>query len=156
MGFMGASNLSKTSFISVTLEVFSKSDLQPLVAAFGSKVRVHYLGKEFRLFKAYLDIVEQAKSPKTSILRYCRLIQRLPPQERAIWDAAKSRSFDIGIEAPNAGAYYWSAVSSEAIHAAAEVDAQIAISVYGPMKTVGRAKALRAIASAKKAKDKRA
>jgi hypothetical protein len=126
--------------MSVTLEVFSKSDLQPLVAALGSKVRVHYLGKEFRLFKAYLDLVERPKMPRTTVLRYCKLIQELPPKERALWDAAKSRSFDIGIEAPGRGSYYWSAVGSEAVHAAAEVDAQIAISVYGGMKVARKPK----------------
>lgn len=137
---MGMSNLDKSSFISVTLEVFSKSDLQPLVAALGSKVHVHYLGMEFRLFKAYFDLAERPKTPKTAVLRYCKLIQKFPPQARAIWNAAKSRSFDIGIEAPKRGNYYWSAVSSEAIRASAEVGAQIAISVYGPMKTVRRPK----------------
>jgi hypothetical protein len=49
-----------------------------------------------------------------------------------MWDAAKSRSFDIGIKAPAKGGY-WSAVSGEAVRAAAEVGAQIAITVYGPM-----------------------
>jgi hypothetical protein len=136
IAFMGMSNLDKSCFMSVTLEIFSKSDLQPLVTALGSKVHVHYLGTEFRLFKAYLDLAERPKMPKTTILRYCKLIQELPPKERALWDAAKSRSFDIGIEALGRVSYYWSAVQAEAIRAAAEVGAQIAISVYGPMKAV--------------------
>jgi hypothetical protein len=135
IAFMGMSNLDKSCFLNVDLEVFSKSDLQPFVAALGSKVHVHYLGTEFRLFKAYLDLAEQPKTPESGILRYCKLIQKLPPKQRALWDAAKSRSFDIGIEAPGCGSYYWSAVGPEAIRAAAKVGAQIAISVYGPMKT---------------------
>ncbi|MGA2216786.1 MAG: hypothetical protein ABSG51_01780 [Terracidiphilus sp.] len=126
--------------MSVTLEVFSKSDLQPLVAALGSKVRVHFLGTEFRLFKAYRDLADRPKMPETSVLRYCRLIEKLPPEERALWDSAKSRSFWIGIDAPGPGTYYWSAVGSDAIRAAAEVGAQIAITVYGPMKVARKSK----------------
>jgi hypothetical protein len=140
VAFMGMSNLDKSCFMSVTLEIFSKSNLQPLVAALGSRVHVHFLGREFRLFKAYLDLADRPKTPKTTVLRYCKLIQKLPPKERALWDSAKSRSFDIGIDAPGRGTFYWSAVSSEAIRAAAEVDAEIAISVYGPMKVARKPK----------------
>jgi hypothetical protein len=126
--------LDKTLFLNVDLEVFSKSDLQTLVAALGSKVHVHYLGTEFGLFKAYLDLAVQPKTPESGILRYCKLIQKLPPTKRAMWDAAKSRSFDIGIEAPKQGRYYWSAVGSRAVRAAAEVNAQIAVTIYAPVK----------------------
>ncbi len=47
--------------------------------------------------------------------------------------AAKSRSFDIGIEAPRQGTGPITGLLlvDEAIRAAAEVDAQIAICVYG-------------------------
>ena len=128
------SDLDNSSFLNVDLEVFSKTDLQSLVAALGSKVHVHYLGMEFGLFKAYLDLAVQPKTPELGILRYCKLIQKLPPTARAAWNAAKSRSFDIGIEAPKRGSHYWVAVGSDAVRAASEVGAQIAISVYGPMK----------------------
>jgi hypothetical protein len=132
---MNPSKLNMISFLNVDLEVFSKSDLQSLVAALGSKVHVHYLGKEFGLFKAYLDLALQPKTPESGILRYCKLVQKLPPSERSIWNAAKSRSFDIGIEAPKRGSHYWTAVGADAVRAAAEVGAQIAISVYSPMGT---------------------
>jgi hypothetical protein len=134
MAFMDVSKLDKSSFLNVDLEVFSKSDLQPLVDALGSKVHVHYLGMEFRLFKAYVDLPEQPKTPESGILRFCELIQKLPSSARAVWNTAKSRSFDIGIEPPGRGRHYWSAIGSRAIRAAAKVDAQIAITVYGPMK----------------------
>ena len=133
---MKMSRLDEGCFLNVDLEVFSKSDLQPLVTALGSNVHVHYLGMEFRLFKAYLDLSERPKTPEAGILRLCKLIQKLPPSARAFWDGAKSRSFDIGIEAPNRGRHYWSAIGSKAIRAAAEVNAQVAITVYAPMKYV--------------------
>ena len=131
---MTMSRLDESCFLNVDLERFSKSDLQPLVTALGSNVHIHYVGTEFGLFKAYLDLTKQPKTPESGILRLCKLIQRLTPSKRAIWDAGKSRSFDIGIEAPNRGNHYWSAVGSEAIRAAAEVNAQIAITVFAPTR----------------------
>ncbi len=135
---MPTSKLDKDSFMNVALEIFSRSDLQPLAAAFGSSVQVFYVGKEFGLFKAYFfpGLGRQTKMPEAGILRYCKLVKKLPPSKRRMWNAAKSRSFDIVFEAPKRGCHYWSAIGQEAVRAAAEVDAQIAITVYGPMKVV--------------------
>jgi hypothetical protein len=47
---------------------------------------------------------------------------------------------NLGFEAPKKGGYYWGAVSQETVGAAAEVGAQIAITVYGPMKGMKPAK----------------
>ena len=135
------SKLDKSSFMNVALEIFSRSDLKPIADAFGSKVTVFYLGKEFGLFKAYFyPGWPQPNTPETGILRYCKLIQKLPKKERRLWDSAKSRSFDLGFECPKKGRYYWGAVSQKAVRAAAEVGAQIAITIYGPMKTATKAK----------------
>ena len=122
------------------LEIFSRSALEPLATAFGKKVLIYYLGREFGLNKARLTLVREHKSPDSDILALCKLIKSLPPPERALWDSAKSRSFDIGIEAPAKGSYYWSAISPKAVREAAEVNAQIDMTVYGPMKTKGRTK----------------
>jgi hypothetical protein len=140
MEWMKVSKLAESCFLNVALEVFSKSDLKPLATALGSKIHIRFLGTEFRLFKAYVDLVLQPKTPEIGILRFCKLIKQLPPSARDLWDSAKSRSFDIGIEAPKRGNHYWSAVGSKAIRAAAEVGAQIAITVYAPMKVVRKPK----------------
>ncbi len=129
------SKLDKSCFMNVALEIFSKSDLKPVADAFGSNVTVFYLGKEFGLFKAYFyPGWPQSNTPETGILRYCKLIQKLPKKERNLWDSAKSRSFDLGFEGPKIGRYFWGTVSQKAVRAAAEVGAQIAITIYGPMK----------------------
>jgi hypothetical protein len=132
---MATSKLDKSCFMNVALEIFSKSDLKPVAEAFGSNVTVFYLGKEFGLFKAYFyPGWPQSNTPETGIFRYCKLIKKLPKKERKLWDSAKSRSFDLGFEGPKKGRYYWGAVGADAVHAAAEVGAQIAITIYGPMK----------------------
>jgi len=125
---------SPDCFLNVDLEIFSRSALGPLVAAFGEGVYTLHMGPEFGLNKAVLEVSEGPQSPEYCILSFCKLIRSLPPRERALWDAAKSRTFDIGIEAPELGHTYWSPISAKAVHAAAEVNARIAISVYNPKK----------------------
>ena len=95
---------------------------------------------EFGKHKAYFDLARQPETPDAGILRFCQLIQKLTPKIRKLWDEAESRSFDIGFESPKNGHYYWGAVSQKAVRAAAKVGAQIAITVYGPMKASKPAK----------------
>jgi len=131
---------SPERFLNVDLEIFSRSDLEPLVNSFGKRVHTLFLGKVFGYYKATLEIAGQPKSPEFCILGFCKLIRSLTTQERECWDKAKARTFDIGIEAPDQGKTYWAPIGMEAVQAAAEVNARIAISVYGPMKPAPVAK----------------
>jgi hypothetical protein len=135
----------KTKFLNVDLDIFSKSDLQPLADAMGKKVIVLHVGRFKRTYEAHLELsgsplpqVRHPKSPEALIIEFCRLIEELPPAARKMWEAAKTRTFDIGIKAPGPSSCYWSSISPEALRAASEINAQIAVTVYGPMK---RAKA---------------
>ena len=144
---MGMSNLDKTCFLNVDLEIYSKSDLQPLVDAMGEQVFVLFAGRVKRHYEAHIEadgswlpMTSYMSSPESLILRLCGVILDLPPKARKLWNAAKSRTFDVGIGAPKRKTYYWSAISAEAVRAAAEVGAQIAITVYGPMKVARKPK----------------
>ncbi|MBS1803620.1 MAG: hypothetical protein JST28_09640 [Acidobacteria bacterium] len=128
--------LDESVFLNVDLEIFSQTDLKPLADALKKSLTVHFLGIEFGKQKAYFALATQPKTPDEAIIRYCKLVQTLPSSKRKIWDDAESRSFDIGFESPKRGRYFWGAVTSEAIRAASAVGAQIAITVYGPMKIV--------------------
>lgn len=126
---------SPSCFLNVDLEIFSRSSLEPLVGALDKRVITLYSGQEFGLNKVVLEVWGEPESPEFCILRFCKLISSLPSRERAIWDGAKSRTFDIGIEAPELGRTYWSPINAKAVRAAAEVNARIAISVYNAKKT---------------------
>ena len=127
---------SPERFLNVDLEIFSRSELETLVTIWGNRVHTLYLGKEFGFHKATLELAAQPKSPDAAILGFCKLIHSLSPRELACWDSAKARTFDIGIEVPDKGRTYWAPITAAAVHAAAEVGARIAISIYGPMKTL--------------------
>jgi hypothetical protein len=138
------SRLERSCFLNVDLEVFSNQDLRPLVDSFGPAVIEMYVGKVRRTHEAHLELAwRRSQSPTSIILGFCRLVQALPRSKRKLWNSARIRSFDIGIEAPAKYRNFWSAVSPEAVRAAAEVGAQIAVTVYGrtkPMKGRGKAK----------------
>jgi hypothetical protein len=139
---MAYQTLDKTPFLNVDLIVYSKMELQLFIDAMGKKVIVLHAGRLKRSYETHFELPcsplpqnRHSKSPEALILGFCKLIQGLPPEARKDWDAAKTRTFDIGIEAPGRNSYYWSAISEKVIKAASEVNAQIAITVYGPMKT---------------------
>lgn len=128
---------SKGRFLNVDLDLYSKSDLQPLVDAFGKKVDVLFVGRVRRTYEAHLEIATFIpKNPQVAIVQFCKLVHALPPAARRIWDEAKIRSFDIGIDSndPKPLPTYWFAVSPVTLKAAANVNAQIAVTVYGKLK----------------------
>jgi hypothetical protein len=121
-------------FLNVDLILYSKSDLQPLVAAMGHQIIVLYLGREHRSYKACLEISGISRSPEWTILKFCRLIQKLPRPAKCFWDGASVRMFDIGIDSvPRAKGTYWFEISSRAVAEAAKLNASIAVTVYGKL-----------------------
>lgn len=137
---MQPSVLDKTTFLNVDLRIYSKSDLQPLVDAMGDKIRKLYVGRERRMFKAQLELAAQPKSPESAVRGYCKLIQQLPQAARELWDAARTREFDIGIEAPAATKFYWFSIAPTVIKASSEVNAFIVVTIYGPAKLVRKSR----------------
>jgi hypothetical protein len=138
---MTMSSLSESLFLNVDLDIYSKADLRPLVDALGNSIIEMGVGQVCRTYEAHLEVGwEPRKTPSSIILRFCKLINALPPTKRRLWNSAKTKSFDIGIESPKRNMHFWSVVSPEAVRAAAKVGAQIAITVYGPMKVPNQSK----------------
>jgi hypothetical protein len=145
------SKLDDSFFANVDLDIYSKHDLRPLVDAMGDKVIEMWVGKVRRTYEAHLELGwTKRQTPMSVILGFCSLVQCLKPSKRRLWNSAKIKSFDIGIHAPDRNHHYWSAVSQEAVRAAADVGAQIAITVYGPMKAAKPAKRKRLSKSSSK------
>lgn len=122
-------------FLGIILDVFSQSNLQPLNNAFKDKVTRNGFDKVRRTYHAHFELPwsqQRRPTPSSIILKFCKLIRSLPTAERRLWDAAKFKSFDIGLDEPGKGRGYWGFVSAEAVQAAAEVGARIAFTVYGP------------------------
>jgi hypothetical protein len=89
-----------THFLNVDVDVWSKSDLQPLVAALGRKILVHYVGADPTEQSAHFSLATaHGKDADTIIRRLVALIEHLPARARQLWNRARARDFNIGIQA---------------------------------------------------------
>ena len=90
------------------------------------------VGRYKRTYKAVLELNRIAKAADSKILAFCALIRCLPKAERRLWNKAKERDFNIGIQV---GARPFSeriALRENAVKAAAELGARIVFTVYPP------------------------
>ena len=142
---------SETHFLNVDLDIYSKSDLEPFVTALGEKVCVLYVGRDRRTYVAHLELASgNPKSADAAIRRFCTLIGALPKAAQELWNTARTREFNIGVQAATQPHSWETSLSTEALEAAAKLKARIGFTVYAPEvpKTIVRKK--RASARGKK------
>jgi len=121
-----------THFLNVDLDIFSQSDLQPLVDAFGKKVSVLFSGRVKRTHRAHLEVAKITKTADATIRDFCTLIETLPKTARDLWNGANQRDFNIGVQGgmtPRASEF---ALSAEVLKAVHKVEARIVFMVYAP------------------------
>jgi len=122
-----------TTFLNVDLDIYSKSDLEPLVTALGEKVCVCYAGRPRRTYEAHIDLASgYPKSADAAIRRFCTLIGSLPKVARKLWDTATTREFNIGVQAAMEPHSFEISLSTEAVEDSAKLKARIGLTVYAP------------------------
>lgn len=121
-----------TQLLNVDLDIYSRSDLQPLVTALGKKVFVLHVGRYKRMYKAVLELNRLAKSADSKILAFCALIRALPKAQRQLWDKATVREFSIGIQAELQPITFEITLDERTVRAASEVRARINLTIYSP------------------------
>lgn len=125
-----ADGYEKTTFLNVDLDIWSASDLQPLVDGFGARVYLLHAAREKRTYWVLLELSGQPKSADSCIRRFCALIRALPRAQRTLWNKAKRRDFNIGIAAAHEPSLSEFALSEETVKAAAALGARIVLTVY--------------------------
>ena len=123
-----------THFLNVDLDLYSKGDLLPLVTALGRKVIVLYVGRERRTYSAHLELAKVTKTADSTIRAFCALIEALPKAERGMWNAAKVRDFNIGVQAATQPLSCEFALAAETAKSASKLGARIVFTVYAPEK----------------------
>ena len=124
---------SSTHFLNVDLDIYSRSDLEPLVTALGQRVYALYMGRTRRTYEAHLELsVGIIKSADAAIRAFCALIGALPKTRRELWDAAKTREFNIGVQTGMQPHWWETVISNETVEAAAKLNARIGFAVYAP------------------------
>ena len=111
-----------------TIRVDSKRDLSVLGGALGKTVTNHYLDRLGH--RAVFSLMPPPKTPTTAVLRFSRLLSRLPSRARAVWRTATVRELDIGIEAGTRPAAAEWTLSKAAMEEAARIGARIRLTVY--------------------------
>jgi hypothetical protein len=129
----------ETNFLNVDLDIHSKSDLQPLVSALGKQVHVLWVGRLKTTYYAHLEVMKITKDADQTIRVFCALIQELPRAERKLWNQAKIREFNIGVQGAARPTAYEITLQAETVRAAAELGARIGFTIYGKLKTAPRA-----------------
>ena len=118
-------------FLNVDLDIYSRSDLQPLVNSFGKKVIVLYAGRERGMYSAHIEIVGLPKLSADSTIRaFCALIRALPKTGRELWNRATTREFSVGLQAGQQPCDF--RIEAQTVRAVAELGAVIVLTVYGP------------------------
>ena len=86
-------------FLNVDLDVLSPSSLKALATAFGSAVSILYLGREGSLYGAHFEPTSSYQKDADALIQgFVSLVQKPPPRIRKLWDGARSREFNIGIQ----------------------------------------------------------
>ena len=126
---------AETTFLNVDLDVLSRAPLDGLVTAFGKKVVVLSVGKEGRQHGAHLELGVSPSNADRTIRRFVNLVNSLPRSPRRIWDAARVRQFNVGVQAGTSPPAYELGLQPATLEAAARIGAQIAFTIYAPTNT---------------------
>lgn len=121
--------MAATIFLNIDLDIQAKSGLQELLQAFGTAVVVLNNENEHH---ASVELSEQPQSINGAVLEFYNVIQALPSSARAIWDNCEMRSMNIGIQAGITPKAECLRMSDKTVSLLAEMNAEIAITVYAP------------------------
>jgi hypothetical protein len=132
---------TKTHYLNVDLDVWSRSRLEPLAEALGPRVAVLYVGGEGNRHEAHFELRGGPLDADASdtIFGLVRAIERLPPRAQRVWAQASVREFNVGVQAAAEPHSYEVRLSLKAVNAAARVGAGIVLTVYAPQPVAAAA-----------------
>jgi hypothetical protein len=123
---------AETTFLNVDLDVWSRAPLDGLVTAFGKKVVVLSVRKERQQHGAHLELGVSSGNADRTIRRFVNLVNRLPRSPRKIWDAARVRQFNVGVQAGTSPPAYEFGLRPATVEAVARIGAHITFTIYAP------------------------
>jgi hypothetical protein len=119
-----------TRFLNVDLDLYSRSNLQPLIAALGQRVFTLHLGREGQTYSAHLELSREPKTADLAIRTLAALIHTLPKAARKLWDTANVRDFNVGVQAAMRPHSYAIPLAYETIKIASALKARIVFTIY--------------------------
>jgi hypothetical protein len=123
----------KIHFMNVDLDVRSRSPLEALARAFGKAVTVLYVGREGRLYGAHFELADSYQKDADSLVQgFVNLVHALPPRTLKLWNEAKCRDFNVGIQSATKPHCHELRLSVETVEAVARVRGSVVITTYAP------------------------
>jgi hypothetical protein len=120
-----------TTFLNVDLDLASAEDLAPLVDALAPDVHALHVGRVGRRHRATLELRGQPRTPDSAIRRLVAAVRQLPPRQRARWNRATRRDFNVGIQAAATPRSREFAIDAATVAAVGGVGGRIVVTVYG-------------------------
>lgn len=134
MTIVGIPEPEPTRYANVDLDILSRVPLDGLINAMRDDVLVLYVGGEGRSYEAHVELASSYSSMTAdrAIVGLTRLIQRLPPHHRKVWDRARSREFNLGIEAGLEQRAFELRLKKSTLEAITGVKGTLVVTVYAP------------------------
>ena len=124
-------------FMNVDLDVLSRSPLDRLATAFGRAVSVLYVGGEGNLFEAHFELADSSARDADALMKgFVALVRGLPPGVRKLWNDAKSRDFNVGIQSALKPHCHEVRLTAETLKAVAAVRGSVVITTYAPIPEI--------------------
>jgi hypothetical protein len=123
-------NASDTRFLNVDLDIWARTPLDALTDAFGTRVCVLHVGREGRDFSAHVELATLPRDADRLIRRFVALVEDLPRAARRLWNQARVREFNLGIQGGTSPYSYDLRLEPETLRAMARVDARFGLTVY--------------------------
>ena len=130
----GQRKCEPTHYLNVDLDIFSSVSLKGLVNALGDEALVLYVGGKGQKHEARVELASSHNlTADRTIMGLIRLVDRLPPRYRRVWDSADSREFNVGIEAGLEPHDFGLRLNRRTVQAVASVSGVIVVTVYAPV-----------------------
>jgi hypothetical protein len=118
-------------FLNIDLDIVATSPLDSLVAGFGRRVVTLYVGREGRRYGAHLELPLESNEPDLLLRKFVKLVERLPPHSRRLWNQARVREFNVGIQAASKPHSFEIGLAPQTLAAVGRVNARVGVTVYG-------------------------
>ncbi len=125
-----AMRLNETQRLGTELEVVSEVDLTPLLECLRSHVSVIRNSADDGRHTLWCELVPTEADLDDAVQRYVGLVEALPADVRAVWDASVDRCLNTGIQAGWKPSAYPVQLSADSISRAARISVRHQFTVY--------------------------
>jgi hypothetical protein len=125
--------MKQPEFLNVDLEIVSDSpELLKLAEELEKKAHILYadVGDNTGEYLMAMEVSKYGVDQETAIQNLCSLVEGFTKEQKAIWDRAKRRVFDVGYDEDTTGNVTRFTVGTDSLHRIAAVNGELAVSVY--------------------------